>query len=59
MDATTTTIEPKPVRCDGCREEFTIEVKAQAGADGGEAMYFVCPHCEKRYDVAKVSAWVS
>lgn len=56
MDATTTTIKPKPVRCDGCAQGFEIDVKAQAGADGGEVMYFVCPHCAKRYEVAHVSA---
>lgn len=56
MDATTTTIKPKPVRCDGCQRDFTVDVQAQAGTDGGEVMYFVCPHCEKRYEIAHVSA---
>lgn len=56
MDATTTTTKAKTVRCDGCTQEFGIAVKADVGEDGGEVMYFVCPHCEKRYDVARVSA---
>ena len=56
MDATTTTIKPKTVRCDGCTQEFTIDVRADVGEDGREVMYFVCPHCERRYDVARVSA---
>jgi len=56
MDATTTQIKPKPVRCDGCTQEFTIDVKAQAGEDGGEVLYFVCPNCAKRYEIAHVSA---
>lgn len=56
MDETTTTIKAKTVRCDGCTQEFTIDVRADVGEDGGEVMYFVCPHCERRYDVARVSA---
>jgi hypothetical protein len=31
-------------------------MQTSGAEDGSETIYFVCPHCQQRYDVCRVSA---
>lgn len=37
------------VTCDACGLQFAISPQATA-VDGGELLYFDCPHCARRYE---------
>lgn len=42
--------------CQWCHRGFTLRVVYAGDDDGGEAVYFRCPHCEHRYPVSYMTA---
>jgi len=44
------------VTCDKCKEDFSIVPQSEKLTDGGERIYFTCPHCEAEYLTALFSA---
>lgn len=43
-----------PIICDTCQATFDLEAKAEISAEG-ETQYFVCPACQQRYDVCRIT----
>ena len=43
------------IHCDNCTRRFDVVAQAEPTADGGELQFFVCPHCQTRYDYAIIS----
>lgn len=39
----------KLVYCNECKENFKIKAKKKKYSKGIEEIYFICPHCKRRY----------
>lgn len=45
------------VNCDECKKDFEIDIKTKYYY-GLEIQYFVCPHCNKRYNYAVMDDYI-